>query len=108
MLEIIPRPRPRRPHRPASRFYGRRYYGPVYQEPIVLEVERTAQTPFRMVISFYKNGKLVKDFTFYGASLQHVSQVANAGNPELDAWRKKRLDERCQIQSWMSNAWVPT
>lgn len=36
---------PRRFRRPVRRFYGRGYYGPVYQDPVVIEVERTEPAP---------------------------------------------------------------
>ena len=41
---------PRRFRRPVRRFYGRGYYGgPVYQDPVVIEVERTPAGEYRVI-----------------------------------------------------------
>jgi len=70
MLEILPRPHFPRPHpRPFPRHGGGRYYGgyyPTYQEPVIIEVERTAapEPVYRIVHRMLQRGALVDERVF--------------------------------------------
>lgn len=93
---------PRRFRRPVRRFYGRGYYGPVYQDPVVIEVERTEPAlPWR-VTSTNSYGQSVHMQT---ASMQEALSYFKNKVWKSTAPGGGGVNAQLSLQHWTGSGW---
>jgi hypothetical protein len=100
MLEILPRPHFPRPHpRPFPRHGGGRYYGgyyPTYQEPVIIEVERTT---FEMIWR-------VTNTTSWGTNVVYKSRDEISARRFFDRYKPMGFNNGVALQQFTGSGWM--